>query len=60
MVTNVSKECSASVFRIKQIEECHLKLCPPKIFVVVLYLSWTVVSGLESGMTIETSEPDAM
>lgn len=46
MVTDVSEERIASVFKIKQIEECYLKL-GPKQFVVVLCLSWTVVSGLE-------------
>jgi len=37
LVTDVSKEHSASVFRIKQIEEYHLKLGPKK-FVVLLRL----------------------
>jgi hypothetical protein len=65
MVTDVSEERSASVFRIKQIEECHLKLGPQKIcrgFVPVVdscfwlggvrRLQWDDDSDVEAGYEI--------
>jgi hypothetical protein len=60
MVTDVSEKRSASAFRIKQIEECHLKLALQTIcrgFVPVVdscfWLQWDDDSDVDAGCNVK-------